>query len=454
MRRAVTFVFFALCILLGAVVAAFAVSGPCPTNYTKLTGTGPAPIDFRPYAMNSPWSLPLPTNPTPDPSSTWQNNIKAYAQNSRIYIRSMHDDAFNPSVCQINQPGGRCGGVQSFGFWVAKLTDPQVTYVCNNTYTNYGCTLHDAQSNSGAANFSYVGHAPVNFQASCNDSNSCGDSNWAIIQPDGNILEAYQCPILQDVANSNILGAGAGSICSTFQTQSYIGSAGLQHVTDKGESNLAASGPPGPIYFTYYNEAYPPATARIRHAIMFNVGCVWPGTFRYPATSETRACNTAGQGVPAGTRFYLNRTVAQIDADIAAGNLRSFLRPFYIALREYGGYILDTGTGTPAFEILWLEDPSQWIRNGHHNPWTEWFANAQANGGNVSSGFAGFGSLHWVLQEQSSNFFGHPNIVNNLIVLPECYARGNCGDSPAAETCDDTPPVIDPDPTLDCGPVN
>jgi hypothetical protein len=418
-----------------------AAQAPCPDTYGTITKTGPKPVNFRPYRADAPWNLPLPEHPQHrSPRTAYQSttaiqtNMREYARNSGFFLRSSAQEYY--SGCTKPQPGGRCVGHAGFGLWKATTSDVPVTFICeggNHAYNNYGCSLHDRKGHDPSVSFTYQGYVPVGLQGLLNES-SVNDVNWAVIQPDGNVIEAYHCPIKRNPVPGDVI---AGTQANTLCANRYIGAMGISHlVNDKGINSMIASGPTTPAYEINYNEMVPPATARIRHTINFNIGCVAPGVM-FPATSGTRICGATqwdnpdqwnGQGAPTGQHFFLDLSISQIDELIRQGTLMAQFRPVYIALKEYGGYLFDTGTGTPRFEIVWLEDSSQWIKEGGQTPWAGFFQTLPgATVGNNT------GSPSWFWQEQGHQVFGP--IANRIVALEECYAQGTCSDSPAPEVC-------------------
>jgi hypothetical protein len=112
---------------------------------------------------------------------------------------------------------------------------------------------------------------------------------------------------------------------------------------------------------------------------------------------------------------------------IASGTLSPYMRPFYVALKEYGAYAIDTsgrpgqtfktfdyGAGGPH-----IEDAGPWVKNGATNPWIPWF---QAQGASRGRTWSGHPMWHF-----DNNFF-RP-IAPYLKALSPCYASGTCSDS-------------------------
>jgi hypothetical protein len=435
--------------LLGLMPSALVAINQCASNYTGKTATNPSPANFRAYRADSPWNLPLPANPLHvDPSSQFQANIKHYGGTGNYtYITTPHSGYY--TLCdktgEHSNPGDppRCDGTQGFSMWIATTQDVPVTFKCDPARTNYGCSAHDSANYNQA--WTYQGYAPKELQALCQDSNpnfqACGDHNWGLMQPDGTVIEFYHCSIYQNIIAGDVIGLSTDNTVCNKQDgnhnpnpNTFGGSGALNHVTqDKGINDVIASGPPTMQYWVTYNELV--VAQDIRHTITFHVGCVAPN-YRFPATSDVRICSQVfpsspstwdGRGVPTGARFYLNMSDAEIDTVLNANPGLRAMRPIYIALRKYGGYLMDTGGGKESLEGILLEEQTQQFLHNVASGWetNNWF---QDNLLNAGWSYQGWGSPRWTS-------YGFPFVPfgNNFVLLQECYAYGTCSDSPPPE---------------------
>jgi hypothetical protein len=335
--------------------------------------------------------------------------------------------------------------------WIATNHDPLVTFSCNSAYSVYGCTDHGRPVSS----YSYTAHVPANSRPGCMDPEACGDVNFSVVQPNGDVFMVYGCVPLRDFRNGDVID-GVQSVNRPYTVNPAISGANAskkvcawvngQAVADiqtgMGVNRNVTSGADYPAEVIRYHELV--TNGYISHAINLPVSCTSKG-YVYPGTSLTKLCDGSApdvndgagiNGVPAGTRFFLDRSVAQIDAMIAAGTLNAKMRAVYVALHEYGGYIVDAGEGTvPSFDTgsggPHLEDARVWITNGQHNPWVDWFATFGATYHRSQAG-----NPFW---EFTVNLW--PPLQPYLKALDPCYAAGTCSDS------------VTPGPTRRSGPV-
>ncbi len=401
-------------------------------NYGGITNLGPQPGNFRPYANNAPWNLKLPENPQSiDYALT--PNIQNYAFNAGGTYWA------TPAQNYLTGCGGNpCGGLGGFPVWKASTNDPQVTFKC--TQIVYGCTK-DGSTNTP---FTMTGYVPANARPGCTYRDHCGDVNFTVIQPDGREFLVYGCQPQRDFRNGDVLAHPSDSQ-STGVCDFVAGMTTGSIVTGDGTNGNVTSGPNYPAEVIRYNEMV--VNKYIPHAININVSCT-ADPYVYPGTSSTgnQCPNT---GVPVGTRYFLDLSIGEIDALIAAGTIKAAYRPLYVALHEYGGYIIDSAVDTdrPSFDTgsggPFLEDARPWVTNGQINPWIAWF---QANGGYLSGSQGG--NPTWALD---INLFNP--IATHLKALSPCYAVGTCPDSPAPGFPVVTPGSPQPSPTPSTPPV-
>jgi hypothetical protein len=392
-------------------------------NYIHIVNTAPVPANYRAYADDSPWNIRLPDNPQ-HVDATLTPSLQAYAYNtSSIEWRTPADDYISGCNAPIVRSStgevlsGGCGGQGGYPVYLASASDPTVTFVCKPELSAYGCTIHDAPHFSAGDGFTYVGHIPANARPGCTNHETCGDMNLAIIQPDGTSISLYGCNPTRDFQDGDTVGTG-GDVCAGAWTSGMV-LADIVH--DKGRNWSVTSGDNYEAHATHYNEVVPPG-ATIHHALHMPVSCTLDKSYVFPASSTTWGCN-AGVGVPTGTHMFLNLSHAQIDDMVASGTLAATMKPFYYALHDYGGYIIDTaGGGTPSFDAgaggPSIEDARPWVTNGATNPWIPWF---QANGAQL--GAVQGGNAVWYF----ANDFWTP-IAPYLQALSTCYADGSCSD--------------------------
>lgn len=363
-------------------------------NYLTITNTAPVPANFRAYAATSPWNLPVPATP--------QNVDTVNTPIVQNYARNTGKVAFwTPAQNYLSGCSGACGGIGGYPIYKASTTDPQVTLSCSKWSVQiFGCTQNDVNVTS----FSVSGYIPANARPGCTDGNACGDSNMAVIQPDGTTWNIYGCDPSRNFQNGDVVGGSgvcnpSGEVVANIETS--LGLNGSVTTGDNFEAQPA-----------YYNQV---VNSSITHALEFPVSCV--NGSQYPAAGQTYACPNGG-GAPSGTHIHLRLTHAQIDSLIASGTLLAGMRAFYYALSDYGGYIIDTmGSNTPQFSgSPVLEDARPWITNGANNPWIAWLQSQGAT--QVTSQD---GNPYWLLW---ANFWAP--MAPYLEALSTCYAHGTC----------------------------
>jgi hypothetical protein len=395
--------------------------------YSGLSQTALATADFCPYINTSPWRRRLPDRPAHRRSGE-DAKARSYITNAgpnRPFWRTAGDQDF--AGCQGVDYWNRCTQIdQGMVVFVASTADPQVTFTCDGRKMNYGCWEHDQMTcpPGRQCGWTYQGRAPRNLRPGFNgDGSGIGDVNWAIVQPNGDVIEAYHCQIHAPIQSGDTLSAAPGSRCNSG-AGSRMGAMLLSNLArDKGTNGAINSGPNGlaiGLKYAHVGVANPQPNS----AIWMNTSCNGAG-FVYPATSDTRHCRDASLGLRTGTHLQLTLTHAQIDAAIAAGTVQAAWRGILYAAHDYGIYLGDTGCGLgddqPAFGCGWLESAMQLVANGAHNPWIDWMHSLDS-------------AITTRTYQPTINANPFLPFVGNVIVVEDCYATGTCSDSPPPET--------------------
>jgi len=379
-------------------VAPAVVSG---SNYTSITNAAPVPRGFRPFASSSIWNRRLPENPKHvDDASTAL--VRVYARNSSRTVFSTLADNFLRDCSDDS-----CSGIGgSYPLYVAAETDPAVTVDCAQAV--YGCSL-DAFSQT-VKSIPGTFRIPPNARPGCLDNTRCGDRNYSVLQPNGDLLELYGCTPHRNWQSGDAIG---GSMCRPFS-----GAALTNVVTGNGYNGGTITGGDSFIsLMATYNEVVPRG-ARISHALEVRLTCskgvVYPGL---PLVECPQ-----GTGLPSGALIHLKLSHKEIDALVTNGTYTPQMRPFLYALHDYGAYFLDTGGGSDqAFyddASPRIEDATPWLRNGGTNPWIPWF---RAQGAVL---WRGGGTPLWSFRVNL-----YRPIASSLQVVSSCYALGTCSDS-------------------------
>jgi len=328
-----------------------APGGGSAANYTEIVNGQPWPTSFRPYCVNvtkNP-AAPCPFNDTlPDSGAT-------LATGSSQIISAMNG-----------------AGDLEFGFWrgedsggapvyAAKSTDPVVTVTC----TQY------CQSSSVAIN--------IPAKARPEAAICPGDCQMAVIEPNGTEYALYgQSPAYSGGSTLSVIGLAWASITGmgvdpNFMSLTFPGRGG----GDVANGTMMAS-------------LSEPTVAEISsgavlHAISINVPCesgqVFPGS-----NGEDCASNFGYTGPPAGSRFQLLLTAAQISGTAAnsigyvAANAAPWEKTILLAMHEYGAYAtitcgracgdrinvyLENGTQYSAFGGTWPVSTFNWGSSGN-----------------------------------------------------------------------------------------
>jgi hypothetical protein len=453
-RRLSALVWVALA-LLGLVLPVVPPPAVCQTVFDGLSPNALAPASFCAYGPDAPWRRKLPVNPVARISSE-NARAQAYitdAGTGRPFWRTVPQDAY--ANCGGNGAPYNCEGNGGFPIFVAQSTDHPVTFTCHCQTTNYGCWENDANICNGnpTGSYSYPGRAPTNVFGGNNRGTD--DVNWAIVQPDGTVFEAYHCQIHKQIADNDVISSTPNEgICVNGDLPdvgSYIGSMLKSNLTSgRGYNGGINSGPNAMAIGLKYAHTVPPTgnplSVNPNQAIWMNVSCTLDNAYVYPASSATTGCG-GGRGLPTGRHLWLNRTHAQIDQAITSTPALAPWRGVLYAAIDYGIYIGDTGCGVgpadgPILGCAWLENATQMVVNGQANPWLPWFNSMQSG---------------------SSLVYTNPflSFASNVEVVADCYALPQA-QSIAAGCTDATPPAssddcsggqVIPPPAADTGPL-
>jgi len=359
--------------------------GESAANYTQIVNGQPWPASFRPYCVNvvkNP-SAPCPLNNTlPDSGAT-------LASGSGSIVSAMN-----------------AAGDLEFGFWhgedsggfpvyTAKSTDPMVTVTCNQY----------CQASSVAIN--------IPSKARPEAAICPGDCQMAVIEPNGTEYDLYgQSPAYSGGSTLSVIGLAWSSI-------SGMG-------IDPNGLSLSAPGNGGGDVSngTMMATLSEPTVAEISsgtiaHAININVPCesgqVFPGS-----NAEDCVSNFGYTGPPAGSRFQLVLTNAQIDGTAAnsigynAANTAAWERAILHAMHNYGAYATITCGRACGDRInIYMENGTQYAAFGGTWPVSTYNWSSPGNNGGVGSVPSNWrpGGLNWATAVQ--------------IVSP-CYALEQC----------------------------
>jgi hypothetical protein len=412
------------------------VSGQTP--YPGLHTDALADASFCPYVNTSPWRRRLPERPAHRRSGE-DAIAQRYITNAgpgRPFWRTQGDQDY--AGCN---PPHTCGNGSGFAVFVATTADHPVTFICRGEQTNYGCWENDVQVCGGGqagCSRTWQGYAPTHVFGANNEATD--DVNWAIVQPNGDVIEAYHCQIHTTISDNALISTGVGSegICQNGGL-SYIGAMLKSNLgTDKGVNGAINSGPNAlaiGLKYAHVGVANPQPNS----AIWMNTSCNGSG-FVYPASSATLECRNPSDGLRTGAHLQLTLTHAEIDAAIDAGAVPAPWRGILYAAHDYGIYLGDTGAGLdnsqPQFAAGWLEDATQVVLQGQHNPWVDWF---HALDSSITA------------STYRPIVYSNPFLpfASSFIVVEDCYATGECSDSPPPDTdCGGPPPPPDDCPRL------
>lgn len=173
-----------------------------PTNYTKMTNSGPAPADFCAYSY-LPFRARIPEHPQ------WidQANTAILRQQ---YAANSGSGRTHPQYGQLTtlgrRPTGPNMGNSGYPVYVASSTDPLVSVNC--AVAVYGCSVADWDTTSTVPSF----RIPAWARPSSNTQDP-GDANMEIIQPNGVTVGLNGCRPGRDWRNGDVIGT---SLCTRF----------------------------------------------------------------------------------------------------------------------------------------------------------------------------------------------------------------------------------------------
>lgn len=425
-----------VCALALAIVASYVIvvkaQVTCsPSNYTGLSNTAPIPLNFCPYT-EIPHRNRLPPSPAHIDTTQTANLVALYDYwESHGYPNGDPDARVLGVVGKIDKDntggnGGDCPGVDAnecngdsgYSIWVATNSDPLVTVRCANV--TYGCSNNitgndnapDCVTSPSDPSCIPAFRVPANARPSYNPELRFGDRNWQVIQPDGKSFAMYGCWPSRDFQNGDVLNANSGGPCQTLAGLQGLNYADI--VTGDGINPGNING--GDDFISTIVTWREVEAGQINHAMSVLLTC-GSSTVVYPGAGAG-TCSDLGigtNGIPWGSRIWLDLTHAQIDDLITAGGQPAHMRPFLYAAHDYGVFVFDGGGGK-GMNQPWLENTTAIVINGATNPWANWFA---AQGW----GIAGDG------QYKRGDGIDWFDLKNNLHVLDVCYSHGTCSDS-------------------------
>jgi hypothetical protein len=352
---------------------ALASTTPCSSsNIASYVADNSPPACWRPYASNSPFNTPIPSNPTLAPSSG--------SEISQMDSHSYHFDG-SSNQYQFESDGSRA-------VYFANNSDPLVTINCTAYWGPNTC-----QGWNGIPINNIQIHIPAGAQP---------ESDWDhhMIVVDTTTGTEYDFE-RASWTSSNELTVWSGSAMP-------IGGNGLDGGADAADLGLLA----GTI------TAAQLASGTIDHALAVSVPCttgyVWPATGAFGQACSAVNQNSA-QAIPMGALLQLNMTPAQIAATHAPAWQQTIMR----AMATYGMYANDTN-GTSDTSTLEVEkwDDISYTSVGQ----APQMANLLKSLGGQSDGNGGFA------------VDGVPIPVSKLRVIAPCVQQGTCPSSPAPTT--------------------
>jgi len=155
--------------------------------------------------------------------------------------------------------------------------------------------------------------------------------------------------------------------------------------------------------------------AQINHALYVVAYCD-SASYVYPASKGGRSCSSVGRSnsdaPPMGTRLQLDPAYA---TEGWINSQPSWKRPMLRAMRDYGMYVLDTGTGSWALRI---EGQTTYTAFGNQDPWFTFARDRHAAGDAQIALYQGY----YVLQTRSGVDFAN----GHLRVVDPCVTQGTC----------------------------
>jgi hypothetical protein len=349
------------------------------TNYTQIVNGQPWPTTFRPYCVNAAKNpiAPCPFNNTlPDSGAT-------LAANSATIVTAMNNAGDLEFGFWHNEDGG---GVPVYA---AKASDPVVTVTC----TRY-CQAGSAQIN-----------IPAQARPETAICNSSGDCQMGVIEPDGTEYALYgQQPAYSGGSTLQVVGLAWGPISGSGVDPNFMSLA----FPGRGGGDVAN----GTMMATLSEPTVAEiSSGTIYHALNINVACesgqVFPGS---PA--EDCASKFGYTGPPAGSRFQLALTNAQIDGAASntigynAASTAPWERAILHAMHNYGAYATITcGRGCGDRINMYMENGTQYSSFGGTWPVSTYDWSSPGNNGSVGNVPTNWkpGGLNWATALQIVN---------------------------------------------------
>ena len=321
-------------------------------NFAAIVNGQPWPTSFRPYCVNvvkNP-GAPCPMNNTlPDSGATLMSGSSSI-------------------VSAMNSAGDL-----EFGFWrnedsggvpvyVAKSTDPMVNVTCRQ--------------------YCQAGSVAINIPAQARpEAAICpGDCQMAVIEPNGTEYALYgQSPAYSGGSSLSVLGLAWASISGMGVDPNGMSLSSPGHAGGDVSNGTMMATLSEPTVAEI-------SSGTIAHALNINVACesgqVFPGS-----NAEDCASNFGYTGPPAGSRFQLALTNAQIDGTAAnsigynAASTAPWERAILHAMHNYGAYAsvtcgracgdrinmyMENGTQYSSFGAKWPVSTFNWSSPGNN----------------------------------------------------------------------------------------
>jgi len=192
------------------------------------------------------------------------------------------------------------------------------------------------------------------------------DGHFAVVQPDGTEWFIYDC--FSDQAGTTPLTSlpgGGGVFYGTGLSKHHMISDGVRL---GGGGTATAAGTSSMYGCPWPSEMY---ARRINHALFMVVKST-DGNIVAPAVGQAGQTDPTN-APPCGARFQLDMSQSEIDAisDVSNSTGRWWNKVLLTALREYGMYVFDTGTGS--WGLKTWSGMSQYSLTGV-DPWRVWAA--------------------------------------------------------------------------------
>jgi hypothetical protein len=316
------------------------------------------------FFPGGPYRRVIPPNPTIDPNSAAM--VKAYFAGSGDVVNGL----------MVHSNVGQYG--YSFGrpFYVAKLSDPTVTFHCT-TYCAQGSAIGM--------------HVPALAMPE-----GGSDHHMAVYQPTGELLDLWGVSGGPPWANGQTISAG--TVAFSAVDGSAYSSADVTPGWMRG--GTTAGGAVSPNGFILLSELQ---LGAIQHELFGVIACT-ATTWDWPATQTARVCTDGRVAIPNGALLWYAPTEAQIAAMPASSESKIIAT----ALHRYGLRIADTG-GSTGLMIQLENQASFWSYGSGLDPFVQY---AQQHGWNhvtVTSGSPAVDRYTHVIQDL--------NLSGNLRVL-------------------------------------